>query len=213
MRSMEIPTTTKNSELDSSQIALQREFETLCDVQGILEVSPELISEMEHHFYKDATTSWTHCHNAPAFLFMTRQAPTEQDEINDDLTLSVKMQISLWSQTKSVRPGTVLDQERPGYNSNQEYRPHPAAWTEEPFGLNFIGLTPIKLREEPKTEPLTAQEWRARAHMTRSLDPLNQYQAHFRQEALPHDGIWLREHPTLICYFASPSTNLNTCGV
>ena len=49
--------------------------------------------------------------------------------------------------------------------------------------------------------------------MTRSLDPLNHYQAHFRREALPDDGLWLREHPTLIYYFASPSTDLNTCGV
>ena len=35
MRSMEVPTTTKNSELDSSQLALQWEFETMRDVRGI----------------------------------------------------------------------------------------------------------------------------------------------------------------------------------
>ena len=84
MRSMEVPTTTKNSELDSSQIALQWEFEALRDVQGILELGPGLISEMEDHLYKDATTSWTHCHSASAFLFTTRQAPTEKDEINEE---------------------------------------------------------------------------------------------------------------------------------
>jgi hypothetical protein len=66
---------------------------------------------------------------------MLKQAHTEQDEINDEWTLSVRMQISLWSQTKSVRLGTNLNQEKSGYNSSQEFRPLPAAWTKEPSGL------------------------------------------------------------------------------
>ena len=49
--------------------------------------------------------------------------------------------------------------------------------------------------------------------MTRSSDPLNYWQAHHRQTVLPSDGVQLREQPTMICYFASPFTDLATCGV
>ena len=84
MRSMEVPTTTKNSELDSSQIALQWGFETLRDVQGILELNHGLISEIEDHVYNDATTPWNYCHSASALLFVTSQSPPEKDEINEE---------------------------------------------------------------------------------------------------------------------------------
>ncbi len=77
----------------------------------------------------------------------------------------------------------------------------------------LIPFTGLKLRAKKAEEPLTSQEWRARISMTRSSDPLNHWQAHYRQEVLPDDGLWLREHPTMICYFASPSTDLATCGI
>jgi hypothetical protein len=90
LRSMEVPTSTKNSELDSSQLALQWEFETLRDVQGILPLSHGLMAEIEDHVNKDATTSWTHCHNAPAFLFVIKQSPPDKNEVNEEWTLTVK---------------------------------------------------------------------------------------------------------------------------
>ena len=90
LRSLEVPTSTKNSELDSSQLALQWEFEKLRDVQGILPLSHGLMAEIEDHVNKDGTTSWTHCHNAPAFSFVIRQSPPDKDEVNEEWTSTVK---------------------------------------------------------------------------------------------------------------------------
>ncbi len=106
-----------------------------------------------------------------------------------------------------------MDPEKAGYNSRQVFSPLPAVWTQELFGLNFIPFTDVKLTAKPEEEPFKCKQWRVRTCMTRSSDPLSHWQAHHRQAVLPADGIHLREQPTMICYFASPFTDLATCGV
>ena len=73
LRCLEVPLSTKDSELDSSQFAIQLEYEALRDVQGVLPISPGLLDEMEEHLCKDPTTPWTHCHHAPSFLYWSYQ--------------------------------------------------------------------------------------------------------------------------------------------
>ncbi len=150
-------------------------------------------------FCTDPSRTWKHCHHAPTMLRLMETLAAEM--------VPAKIQIALWNQTKSTRFGNEKDPLQAGHDPRQTLSPLPSIWTQEPFGINFIPITDVKLRAKQEDDAPTSNQWRSRAHMLRSQDPINYWMANYRQVVLPPDGVQLRTEPTVICYFASPFTS------
>ncbi len=146
LRCLEVPLSTKDSELDSSQFAIHLEYEALRDVQGVLPISPGLLDEMEEHLCKDPATPWTHCHHAPSFSYLMKKLLPDKIGFEYFWAMTVKARIALWIQTQAVRFGNEMDSEKAGYDSRQAFSPLPAVCIRERFGLNFVPFTEVRLR-------------------------------------------------------------------